>query len=108
MIRTVVKRAMTKGSQSSAFHSTEEPSVFERIFEFQIIYEVATGMLNGLAFTFPVAKIIKDEVKNRFFETAEPEKRFNNPADAANEKKNKEEDAMLTKKMDSTRSSSHF
>lgn len=106
VIQALVNTVLSEDFRSTAFYSPVGEAVEKFVSAPQGIDAVTTIVIDTSAFTVPVAKFIKHELEKNSLEKAKMKERFNKLAESANEKNIKEEDGILTKKMDSVPSPS--
>lgn len=67
LIPTAVNRALARGFRSATFYAVVEEVVHECVPKPRMIDAVARKRVNSPFFTVPVAKLVKHEVQNNFF-----------------------------------------
>lgn len=106
MIQTVVTRALAKGFRSAGFYSEVANAVHNCVSEPPSVDVVSAKLVDSHSFTVPPETFVKQEVEKNSLDKSKMERRFVKIGEVVEEKNNKVENQIPTKRVDTARSPS--
>lgn len=100
----MVYGSLAKACRIALFYSVIQEAVDEYVTEFQSVDAVMTRMIDAPAFTIPVAKSVKHEIKKSSLAKAKMEERLDKLAETVDDEQTNMKDGIPTKSMDSVQS----